>query len=72
MVREHLLLVVEQQAYPPSLSVEQPEGEGSPGETQGPDRGSRKSLEWHQAKDGYGQAITSKPWPLYREPDVSG
>jgi hypothetical protein len=38
MVRKHLLLVVEQEAYPPNLRVEQPEGEGTPEETQG--------LEW--------------------------
>jgi hypothetical protein len=34
-VQEHLPLVVERQVYPPSLWVEQPAGEGSPGETKG-------------------------------------
>ena len=66
-MRKHLLLVVEQEAYPPSLRVEQLEGEGTPGETQGPDTGSRTSPRRSQAKDGYGQAVTPKPWLLYRE-----
>ena len=66
-VRKYLLPVVGQQAYPPSLLGEQPGGEGSPGETKGPDTGSRISQRRFQAKDGYGQADTSKPWLLYRE-----
>jgi hypothetical protein len=70
-MRKHLLLVVEQEAYPPSLRVEQLEGEGTPGETQGPDMGSRASPRRSQAKDGYGQATTPKPWLLYRKPGES-
>ena len=66
-VRKHLLLVVEQEVYPPSLQIEQPEGEGTPGETKGPVMGSRTSRHRFQAKDGYGQAVTPKPWLLYRE-----
>ena len=34
-VCKHLLPVVGQQAYPPSLWAEQPTGEGQPGETTG-------------------------------------
>ncbi len=43
-MREHLLPVVGQQVYPPSLWVEQFTDEGSPGETEGLDRESRNSL----------------------------
>jgi len=34
-VREHLLPIVGQQAYPPSLRAEHPVDEGTPGETKG-------------------------------------
>lgn len=70
-VREHLRPVVGPQAYPPSLRSEHPAGEGTPGETEGSDRSSRILLLGLRAKARYGQAITPKSWPLYREAEES-
>jgi hypothetical protein len=53
-MREHLLPVVGQQVYPPSLWVEHPTDEGTPGETKGLDRESRTSLIEFQTEDGHG------------------
>jgi hypothetical protein len=53
-MRGHLLPVVGQQVYPPSLRAEQLIDEGTPGETKGLDRESRNSLIGFETEARYG------------------